>query len=266
MGKNLGDSDETEIRKFVACKVQACRIVIDRKTGESRGIAFVDFPTTQEVDKAMKMNGKEIKPGWAVDMHFEAPKARPRPAGCLTVGVKKLPPQVTEKQIRRLFQDLPSISEVRIILNRGRECNGMAFVEFTEGTDVEAAVKRSGMSVGGQTVFVYYETKPKKERTKDGSCKSVVAVEISNQLVSTEPLVQAETTASDKSSPKRKQESAASTGGDNPVCDVERKAKKAKKDKVAKVKEITIHTTKDNEEAQMEQAVEAEIDDIFDAP
>merc|ERR1711920_486923 len=131
----------------------------------------------EEVDKAMKMNGKEIKPGWAADMHYEAPKARPRPAGCLTVGVKKLPANVTEKQLRRLFQDLPSIGEVRIILNKDRECSGMAFVEFAEGGDVEAAVKRSGMSCGGQTVFVYYETKPKKERPKDGNSKSSTAID-----------------------------------------------------------------------------------------
>lgn len=164
--KNVGDANSSEICKLLAgCKVQAVRFVSSKKTGAARGIAFVDFASTEDVDKAMEYNGKEVKDGLDVEMYYEAPKLVPRPEGCLTVAVKKLAPEVKDKQLRKLFQGLDSILEVRIIQDKDKLCtSGLAFVEFTDVADVEAAVRRNGMSVGGRTVFVCYETKQKKER------------------------------------------------------------------------------------------------------
>jgi len=162
--KNIGDATQADVRTFLKdCTVQSVRIVTDRKTGMARGIAFVDFPATEEVDKAMARNGKKLN-GLAVDMSFEAPRQRPRPEGCMSVAVKKLGPHTTENQIRKLFRGLESLSEVRVICDRERQCTGLAFAEFTEAADVEAAVRRDGMSVRGNTVFICYETKAKKER------------------------------------------------------------------------------------------------------
>ncbi len=38
---------------------RSVRVVNDKKTGAPRGIAFVDFGTGEEVEKAMKRNGKK---------------------------------------------------------------------------------------------------------------------------------------------------------------------------------------------------------------
>merc|ERR1711977_677285 len=89
---------------------------------------------------------------------------RPRPDGCLTVAVKKLPPTALEDDVRKLFKGLKSLVDVRVICDKMMACTGLAFVEFTEIDDVEAAVKRDGMSVQGSTVFVCYETKQRKTR------------------------------------------------------------------------------------------------------
>eukprot|EP00931_Biecheleriopsis_adriatica_P117321 TRINITY_DN92850_c0_g1_i1.p1 TRINITY_DN92850_c0_g1~~TRINITY_DN92850_c0_g1_i1.p1 ORF type:complete len:438 (+),score=153.83 TRINITY_DN92850_c0_g1_i1:62-1375(+) len=174
--KRINEADETEIRKFLkGCSIQSVRIVIDRVTGNSRGIAFVDFTSSEEVDKAMAFNGKSLG-GGSVEMFYEAPKARPRPDGCLSVAVKKLVPEATEKDIRRLFKGLESISDVRVILDRWtQQCNGLAFVEFTEVADVEAAVRRDGMSVKGKTVFICYETKKKREEQQNSGKKRKTA-------------------------------------------------------------------------------------------
>lgn len=163
--KGIGSAGEKEIRKFLkGCSVQAVRVVIDRATGESRGIAFVDFTSTEDVDKAMAFSGVELS-GQTVQMRYEAPKLRPRPDGCLCVAVKKLPAEATEADVKKLFKGLDSTSEVRVILDRQtKACNGLAFVEFAKAADVEAAVRRDGMSVQGQTVFICYETKQKKAR------------------------------------------------------------------------------------------------------
>lgn len=165
--KNLGDATSAEICKLLNdVKVQAVRLVMDRATGEPRGNAFVDFATTEEVDKAMAFNGHEVKEGYAVDMRYEIPRERPRPEGCFTVAIKKLGSHTTEKMVKHLFEGLESLKEVRLIRNKEKiqECSGLAFAEFGEAADVEAAVRRDGMSCGGQTIFVCFETKQKKER------------------------------------------------------------------------------------------------------
>jgi len=147
------------------CGVQSVRIVFDRDTSAPRGMAFVDFVSSDDVDKAMKRSGKALREGRAaVEMRYEAPKVRPRPEGCLTVAVKKLPANAMEEDVRKLFKGLKSISDVRVICDKMMACTGLAFVEFTEVADVDAAIRRDGMSVLGQTVFVCYETKQKKEQ------------------------------------------------------------------------------------------------------
>merc|ERR1711908_19183 len=42
-------------------------------------------------------------------------------------------------------------------------CSGIAFADFGSAENVDAAVARSGMKVCGETVFVAYETKQKKD-------------------------------------------------------------------------------------------------------
>jgi len=165
--KNLGDAVEKEIWEFLdGCEVQSIRVVYDRVSGASRGIAFADFSLTTGVDQAMQRNGNELK-GNAVEMRYEAPKDRPRPEGCLTVAVKKLPAGALETDVRTLFKGLRSISDCRVICDKLMACTGLAFAEFTDPADAEAAVKRDGMSVLGQTVFICYETKQKKERESE---------------------------------------------------------------------------------------------------
>eukprot|EP00929_Paragymnodinium_shiwhaense_P118764 TRINITY_DN90682_c0_g1_i1.p1 TRINITY_DN90682_c0_g1~~TRINITY_DN90682_c0_g1_i1.p1 ORF type:complete len:577 (-),score=179.12 TRINITY_DN90682_c0_g1_i1:68-1648(-) len=170
--KNIGSASEADLRKqlFSKCEVQSIRIVKDRVTGQPRGIAFVDFPTTDQVDIAMKSNGKTMKgQELAVEMNFEAPRARPRPAGCMSVAVKKLPAEATEKDVQKLFAGLDSIEDLRLIRDKDQNCTGLAFVEFSQAADVEKAIKRDGMTVGDNIIFICYETKGKQERKDDGN-------------------------------------------------------------------------------------------------
>mmetsp|Transcript_30595 Transcript_30595/g.65986 ORF Transcript_30595/g.65986 Transcript_30595/m.65986 type:complete len:547 (+) Transcript_30595:101-1741(+) len=160
--KNLGEATEDDLRLALKdCAIQSIRMVKDRTTGESRGIAFVDFRGCEEVDKAMEHNGDEIH-GRAIEMHYEAPRHRPRPEGCMTVAVKKLHPKSREVDLLNLFKGLKSITDVRVIQKEDKTCSGLAFVEFSDPKDVEAAVQRDGMKLRGQIVFICYETKEKK--------------------------------------------------------------------------------------------------------
>lgn len=178
--KNLDkEATEDDVRGlFAGCKVQAFRLVYDRDTGESRGVAFVDFAKTEDVDKAMEFNGAKVK-GKAVVMKYEFPKVRPRPDGCMSVVVKKLGPDASEAELCKLFKGLTKqITEVRVITETGtNKCNGMAFVDFSTAKATETAVARSGCQVQGKTIFIGYETKtkaPPKEKTDGAKRKGKV--------------------------------------------------------------------------------------------
>jgi len=162
--KNLGSADVEDVRGFLKdVTIQSVRIVMDRMTGQSRGIAFVDFPDGEEVDKAFKYNGETLL-DQTVEMRFEAPKARPRPDGCMAVAIKKIDSAASDDEVRKLFEGLDSITGLRIMRDKEQLCTGLAFAEFSKAPDVEAAVKRSGMAIRGKTVFICYETKAPKKK------------------------------------------------------------------------------------------------------
>jgi len=59
--KNIGEATESDVRALLdGCKIQSVRIVIDRVTGQPRGICFVDFRPGFDVDQAMEFNGEEL--------------------------------------------------------------------------------------------------------------------------------------------------------------------------------------------------------------
>merc|ERR1711870_221260 len=109
------------------------------------------------------------------------------------------------------------------------------------------------MSVGGQTVFVYFETKPKKERAKDGSCKSVLPTDKSNMTIPAEAPSQDGATSVEKLVKKRKQESSPTASGGNSLSDQDPKPKKSKKDKMQKSEEVSAETTKTKEDTKLEE-------------
>merc|ERR1712136_47869 len=111
----------------------------------------------------MKKNGHKLNEQ-TLHMYYEAPKHRPRPEGCMYVAVKKLEPEVTDDDLWRLFETL-NVVDVRIVRDAAGACSGLAFVEFSDGKSVEAAVSRSGMSVRGRAVFICYDTEPKKDKS-----------------------------------------------------------------------------------------------------
>merc|ERR1712113_358256 len=65
------------------------------------------------------------------------------------------------------FKGLTSLTDIRIITHKDQDtCNGLAFAEFSEVKDVEAAVQRDGMKIRGNIVFICYESKIREGGTK----------------------------------------------------------------------------------------------------
>ena len=76
VGNLSRDVSERELREAFEAhgQVQACSIIKDKFSGESRGFGFVEMPNKEEGDKAIAaMNGKDLK-----GRNITVNEARPR--------------------------------------------------------------------------------------------------------------------------------------------------------------------------------------------
>ncbi|KAI0084189.1 hypothetical protein BDY19DRAFT_898821 [Irpex rosettiformis] len=165
--------------EFAECgEVVSARVQMDRTTGKSRGFAYVTFATTEAVEKALALNGKEID-GRAVniDKSIEKDKSQVRENRAKAYGDKQSPPSsvlfvgnlsfdATEDAVWEAFGEFGDIKSVRLPTDRdtGRP-KGFGYVEFT---DIEAAKKAfeglSGQEIAGRAIRLDYS----QPRDNDG--------------------------------------------------------------------------------------------------
>lgn len=99
-----------------------------------------------------------------------------------TVFVCNIPKEATKDELQELFQDIPTLKEVRLVVKtRGThiKSRGMAYVQFTDEQGVEAALTRNGQQFQSQNLSVEL-SKPKADSAapaapsekRDGSWKT----------------------------------------------------------------------------------------------
>ena len=143
---------------------------MDRNTGRSRGFGYVTFATTEAVEAALALNGKEID-GRAVNVDKSEQKDQStvrekraekfgdtpsEPATTLFVG--NLSFDTTEDGLWEVFGEYGEVKSVRLPTDRetGRP-KGFGYVEYV---DLESAKKAheglSGTEIGGRPVRLDY--------------------------------------------------------------------------------------------------------------
>jgi RNA recognition motif-containing protein len=143
-------------------KVKAVRIVRDRK-GNSRGIAYCDFESQEDLDYAVSsLNQRELcgnKVHVAVSRPPELEKNEEK-----TVFVNNLPFSCTEELLKTTFSPFVDVFQVRVIKNSEGRCKGYAYVVFSEKSSADLAIGRSDLSLEGRRVTVekYQENKEQK--------------------------------------------------------------------------------------------------------
>merc|ERR1719199_1250968 len=158
------------------------KLLYDRDTNASRGMAFVDFEETEATNKAVKMTDKEIK-GKAIFVKYNTPreakgkgekgkgkggKGGPgeKPDGCLSVMVMQLSQAVEEDDLWEIFGDCGTVSKVKLLYDRDTNASrGMAFVDFEETEATDKAVKMTDKEIKGKAIFVKYNT-PRESKGK----------------------------------------------------------------------------------------------------
>eukprot|EP00906_Rhabdomonas_costata_P002441 RCo003881 len=54
-------ASEESIAEFFKCETQCVRRTIDRETGQPKGSCFIEFPTRDALEKALRKNGQEFE-------------------------------------------------------------------------------------------------------------------------------------------------------------------------------------------------------------
>lgn len=146
-------------------EVESASVVMDRQTGNSKGIGFVLFKTSEAAKTAVeKMNGQEID-GRAIRLDFAAartpnPEARAKqfgdtrsePSNTLFVGNVSF--DANEDMIWEAFGDYGDIVGVRVPTDRETgKMKGCAYVEFSNLESAKAALEgAAGKEIGGRYI------------------------------------------------------------------------------------------------------------------
>jgi nucleolin len=186
--KNLGwKTDENILGNFFGTygEVQNVKVLYDRETGKSRGLAFVNFSTREEAQAAINDADNLNVEGRLLQVSFSDQKPQRdnnSNAGGRggfqggnrggdrfggqggnrgnfggekhTIFVGNLGFKTTENNLRNFFKDCGSVVDVRIAKNEEGRSKGFAHVDFEAPDAVEKAKSKAGQELDGRELRV----------------------------------------------------------------------------------------------------------------
>ena len=175
-------ADEEAVRHFFReCgSIVSCELPLN-DMGRSSGTAFVVFSSSAEADAACQLDGNnftdserwlKITPAFdkPAKKHVTGAPTGPCPDNCDTVFVGNLSWSVEESNVREVFADCGTITDVRWGLDRDTgDFKGFGWVQFAEGKEaVEAAVKLHGADCAGRAMRVDFAP-PRERKPRDNN-------------------------------------------------------------------------------------------------
>uniref|UniRef100_K3WSU1 RRM domain-containing protein n=1 Tax=Globisporangium ultimum (strain ATCC 200006 / CBS 805.95 / DAOM BR144) TaxID=431595 RepID=K3WSU1_GLOUD len=161
-------ADEGDVvSHFSVCGiVKEVRMPRYQDSGRPRGYAHVVFESEKAIPKALALDGKYLFKRYLSVSRAQTPRTlelalketknvKKAVVGCKTVFVKQLPYDIEEQALRDALASCGTIMSVRLpIWNHTKKLKGFGYVEFSKEEEAVAAVKRSGMKVGGRMVII----------------------------------------------------------------------------------------------------------------
>lgn len=135
--------------------VRSCKIITDRVSGRSKGIAYVEFYDLDSIPKAIGLNGEALMGVPIMVMLTEseknrlaAAKAQEEKLSLCRVAVGNLPPQLDTDMLKMLFESFGRIKECIVTPGPpGQSSSG--YVEFDSAKDASTALE----AMNGHTVL-----------------------------------------------------------------------------------------------------------------
>ncbi|NXO86666.1 NUCL protein, partial [Sitta europaea] len=171
------DELKTGIREFFGKKNIE---VSDVRIGASKRFGYVDFPSAEDLDKALQMNGKKLM---GLEIKLEKAKSKEtmkedkKERDARTLFLKNLPYRLTEEEIKEVFENA---LEVRILMNKDGNSKGMAYVEFkTEAEANKALEEKQGTEIEGRALIIDFTGEKSQQEHHKGESKTLIVNNLS---------------------------------------------------------------------------------------
>ena len=132
--------------------IKVCR---DAATRKSLGYAYVNYKNSRDAEKAIDtLNFTDIKEKQCRVMWSNRDSSS-RNSGIGNIFIKNLPQGMENKELHEKFSEFGSIQSCKIVRDDEGESRGYGFVQFSKGTDADAAVDAMNLqTIGDCKVFV----------------------------------------------------------------------------------------------------------------
>ncbi|XP_072264424.1 nucleolin isoform X2 [Pyxicephalus adspersus] len=134
--------------------------VQDVRIGASKRFGYVEFASAEEVEQALKLNGKKVlgfemkveKANSPAEKSKNAENKKERDAR--TLFIKNIPYSTTSEELQEIFENA---KEIRLPTSKDGASKGIAYVEFNTEAEADKAIEeKQGTEVEGRSIFMDY--------------------------------------------------------------------------------------------------------------
>ncbi|XXG86280.1 hypothetical protein AAC387_Pa11g1202 [Persea americana] len=165
-------ADERDVYEFFsrAGKVRDVRLIMDRNSRRSKGVGYIEFYDAMSVPMAIALSGQPllgqpvmVKPSEAEKNLVQSNTAAggaggligPYSGGARRLYIGNLHSNMTEDQLRQVFEPFGTVELVQLPPDDTGHCKGFGFVQFARLEDARAAVSLDGqIDIAGRTIKV----------------------------------------------------------------------------------------------------------------
>lgn len=164
-------ADERDVYEFFskAGKVRDVRLIMDRNSRRSKGVGYIEFYDAMSVPMAIALSGQPLRGIPVMVKPSEAEKnlvqstatagasgvSGPYSGGARKLYVGNLHFNITEDQLRQVFEPFGTVELVQLPLDEAGLCKGFGFVQFARLEDARNAQNLNGqLEIAGRTIKV----------------------------------------------------------------------------------------------------------------
>ncbi|CAN1307709.1 RNA-binding protein 39 [Linum perenne] len=166
-------ADERDVYEFFsrAGKVRDVRLIMDRNSRRSKGVGYIEFYDVMSVPMAIALSGQPLRNVPVMVKPSEAEKnlvqstagaamgpgggIGPYSGGARRLYVGNLHFNITEDQLRQVFEPFGAVELVQLPLDETGQCKGFGFVQFARLEDARNALNLNGqVEIAGRPIKV----------------------------------------------------------------------------------------------------------------
>ncbi|XP_074556243.1 uncharacterized protein LOC141812096 [Curcuma longa] len=147
-----------------AGKVRDVRLIMDRNSRRSKGVGYIEFYDVMSVPLAIALSGQlllgqpvMVKPSEAEKNLVQSTATSAGVAGAAErkIYVGNLHYNITEEQLRQIFEPFGTVELVQLPLDETGHCRGYGFIQFAQLEHVKAAQSLNGkLDIAGRIIKV----------------------------------------------------------------------------------------------------------------